>query len=159
MGDVVYRVVASDGFKKMLGIGTWRVDAAATDALRAEIKAKEATAQQKAEEARRTEMKALAQEQINATLLALQQKADDEAAEQERRAAAQQAAEHQAEIERRSAELQAQSQQMPERITSVQTPSAIMLPEMKPAKPAGDSKVGLLVGGGVLAAIAAGIMS
>jgi hypothetical protein len=48
---------------------------------------------------------------------------------------------------------------MPERIASVQTPSAIMLPEAKPAKPAGDSKVGLLVGGGVLAAIAAAFAS
>jgi flagellar biosynthesis GTPase FlhF len=49
--------------------------------------------------------------------------------------------------------------QMPERIASVQTPAAIMLPEAKAAAPSGNTKVGLLVGGGVLAAIAAAIAS
>jgi hypothetical protein len=124
----------------------------------------------KNKEAEDTRIAALAQQKVNETLAAIQKQADEEMArqEQERQAAAEKAeaerqvqaeAERQAEIERRSAELQSQAQQMPERITSIQTPAAIMLPEAKPEKPAGDSKVGFLVGGGVLAAIAAGIMS
>ena len=46
---------------------------------------------------------------------------------------------------------------LPERVASVQTPAAVMVQPVAPvpAAASGDSKVGLLVGGGVLAAIAA----
>jgi hypothetical protein len=50
--------------------------------------------------------------------------------------------------------------QIPEQVSQVQTPSAQMLPqEAAPAAPSGNSKVGLIVGGGVLAAIAAAMAS
>lgn len=49
---------------------------------------------------------------------------------------------------------------LPEQISQVQTPSAQMLPQQAPAAaPTGNSKVGLIVGGGVLAAIAAAMAS
>jgi hypothetical protein len=54
---------------------------------------------------------------------------------------------------------------IPERVASVQTPSAVMeqapayVPPAAPSTASGDGKVGLLVGGGVLAAIAAAVMS
>lgn len=44
---------------------------------------------------------------------------------------------------------------IPERVAAVQTPAATMLPPGLEKKTTGDSKVGLVVGGGILAAIAA----
>lgn len=49
--------------------------------------------------------------------------------------------------------------QIPERITQVQTPAAQVLPQEAAPAPTGNSKVGLIVGGGVLAAIAAALAS
>lgn len=50
---------------------------------------------------------------------------------------------------------------LPENVASVQTPSATVDPGYAPpaASPSGDGKVGMVVGGGILAAIAAALMS
>ena len=53
---------------------------------------------------------------------------------------------------------------LPERITEIQTPSAQVLPEEAPAEPVSETKkgntaVGVVVGGGILAAVAAALMN
>jgi hypothetical protein len=123
-------------------------------------------------EAERLRIAAIAQQQINETLTAIQDRANTEMAEQERIALnAEQIAREQESISAASDDsgygstssdsgygpTEDGAAPIPERVAEVQTQDTTVLPPQDAPAEGGDTKVGLLVGGGILAAIAAAL--